>query len=380
MLSSLLPGVRELRGPLAAGYLWLVVFWLALGDELPTGEESKSAALDRAYRLEPVLSAVGLAVVVSVAAYVIGSIVIDVQVRMAQVATAGVRPPGVRVRSDLDFIKREKRRLILMPVLAGVGWFAITDWLVPDSTLAKVALGVLAVAYVAFNLYWTQEGDGPRGKWVNVFRNRHVRAEPLKVTSQGRGELVRWLHQAVAGPRAVGADIAPPALAFMTDNRNLLKTRVLAGSEALHSEVDRPDAEATFRMAIWPPLGVLAIYLAAAVNPLWLLALVVPAILAWQWVSLREQANDALVTVLASSEDLGRPVVQHVREDVVRRRARETVGGDSDVVDVTTDIQGETYRHTALVETADGRRFEVQLDYGFNVLASEEQPAATERR
>jgi hypothetical protein len=81
MVSSVLPGLRELRAPLAAGYLWLVTAWLVLGDKLPTAMEVKPAPLDRLYRLEPVLSDVGLAVVASVVAYVVGSIAIDVQVR-----------------------------------------------------------------------------------------------------------------------------------------------------------------------------------------------------------------------------------------------------------------------------------------------------------
>lgn len=37
MLANTLPGIREIRGPLAAGYLWLVFGWLALGG--PTSSE-----------------------------------------------------------------------------------------------------------------------------------------------------------------------------------------------------------------------------------------------------------------------------------------------------------------------------------------------------
>lgn len=76
MLGNVLPGLRELRAPLAAGYLWLLFAWLVWGDELPTSKEVRSdPALDRLYELEPVISSIGLAVVASVAAYMVGSIV-----------------------------------------------------------------------------------------------------------------------------------------------------------------------------------------------------------------------------------------------------------------------------------------------------------------
>jgi hypothetical protein len=57
-------------------------------------------------------------------------------------------------------------------------------------------------------------------------------------------------------------------------------------------------------MALWPPLAAVAIYLALWVNPLWLLALMLPAFLSVQWISLRRQANDALITAVATRPEL----------------------------------------------------------------------------
>src|SRR5688572_24765299 len=91
MLASVLPGVRELRAPLAAGYLWLLFVWLVWGDDLPTKAEATDTAFERLDELEPVLTAVGLAVVASVGAYVLGSIVIDVQVAIGRLAFALVK-------------------------------------------------------------------------------------------------------------------------------------------------------------------------------------------------------------------------------------------------------------------------------------------------
>ena len=65
MLSSLVPGLRELRAPLAGGYLWLISIWLIFGDALPgRSEVEQSGPLNRLYELEPLISTFGLAVAV----------------------------------------------------------------------------------------------------------------------------------------------------------------------------------------------------------------------------------------------------------------------------------------------------------------------------
>jgi hypothetical protein len=92
---------------------------------------------------------------------------------------------------------------------------------------------------------------------------------------------------------------------YLDSNRELLKTRLIDASESLHSELDRPDAEATFRMALWPPLTTLIVYLALEVSPWWWFALVVPALLVWQWISLRRKANDKLVAAFVARDELG---------------------------------------------------------------------------
>jgi pimeloyl-ACP methyl ester carboxylesterase len=96
--------------------------------------------------------------------------------------------------------------------------------------------------------------------------------------------------------------ITEPALEWIDKNRRVVKTRLLDLSQALHSEVDRPDAEATFRMGLWPPFAAIALYLAVAESPLWALGLALPIVLAVQWLALRRTANDALVTAIAAKD------------------------------------------------------------------------------
>lgn len=62
MLASLLPGLRDLRTPLAAGYIWLVAVWVALEPRIPNSPDGDSVlgSFDRARRGLTV-AAVGLA-------------------------------------------------------------------------------------------------------------------------------------------------------------------------------------------------------------------------------------------------------------------------------------------------------------------------------
>jgi len=71
VLSSLLPGLRDLRGPLAGGYLWLLNLWLLFGDRIPT-QDTATGLFKQIYALEGVISQFGLVVALSFSAYLAG--------------------------------------------------------------------------------------------------------------------------------------------------------------------------------------------------------------------------------------------------------------------------------------------------------------------
>ena len=72
ILSNLVPGIRELRAPLAAGYLWLLCGWLMFGPFTPRDEATRTLA--DLYELSDQATAIGLGVAVSFAAYLAGSV------------------------------------------------------------------------------------------------------------------------------------------------------------------------------------------------------------------------------------------------------------------------------------------------------------------
>ena len=73
MLSNVLPGLREIRAPLTAGYIWLITAWLLFHSSFPTEQEAEGGPLEPFFDLGGVVSAFGLTVVLSVLAYLIGS-------------------------------------------------------------------------------------------------------------------------------------------------------------------------------------------------------------------------------------------------------------------------------------------------------------------
>jgi hypothetical protein len=263
-----MPGLRELRAPLAAGYLWLLIAWMTIG--APSRNEVSSAAIRRVYDLEPLVSDLGIAVIVSVVAYTIGAIALDVGSRLGEWA--------------------DER---------AVDWWSY---------------GTLF--------------EQPRRAWAWIRRlPARLRPRPYMTPKESVGEgqlssvLLKGLRASGREPASYPVDIATP----FRSTRELVKVRLLDLSPALHSEVDRPDAEATFRLAIWPPLTVLSIYLASTVSLWWLLALLLPAALAWQWTSLRRRADEALMMAIAAREELQPPLVERLALELESRRQLMTV-------------------------------------------------------
>jgi hypothetical protein len=75
MLASLLPGLREVRTPLAVGYLWLLNIWLLLGGRITTAMTGKGVLVDRLDGLVKFFGQGAAVAAVSFAAFLLGSIV-----------------------------------------------------------------------------------------------------------------------------------------------------------------------------------------------------------------------------------------------------------------------------------------------------------------
>jgi len=72
MLTNLLPGLRDLRAPLSAGYLWLAAGWLYFAPQLPGSVDDAQGVLKDIYRVIQASSTVAVAAGLTFAAYIIG--------------------------------------------------------------------------------------------------------------------------------------------------------------------------------------------------------------------------------------------------------------------------------------------------------------------
>jgi hypothetical protein len=77
VLVSLLPGLRDLRTPLAVGYLWLIGLWLWFGDSFPRrAADVPDATLRSLFELSTAVGASVVLAAVSFAAYLLGTMLL----------------------------------------------------------------------------------------------------------------------------------------------------------------------------------------------------------------------------------------------------------------------------------------------------------------
>lgn len=83
-LTNLLPGLRDLRGPLAVGFIWLFLGWLAvILDVIDFGDDIKSFALNPPFG-DSVVANSALVATLSISAYLIGIVSIRAITPIAQ--------------------------------------------------------------------------------------------------------------------------------------------------------------------------------------------------------------------------------------------------------------------------------------------------------
>ncbi len=286
MLTTLLPGLRELRAPLAAGYIWLLAWWLAFEPRLAARAEATDV-LSSLYRLDDALSGFGLAAVASFVAYLAGSLSMTLFSR------------GLKslFRGKVALADEESR-------------------LEPLSASALRALGHLARETRERMESSLALSDTRPSELVGELRgyppSRHPAIAPPGFHSR-RARLRRRLGR-LARPAMLTADSTTPDPDAVTEARLLraavddlpqvLQVRLLGRDPDLFAAVDRHRAEVEFRLAVIPPVLALA---AVAVTRLsfWYavlaaaLGVVAAAGLFWDALNRERASNDILADALA---------------------------------------------------------------------------------
>jgi hypothetical protein len=284
VFASLLPGLRDVRAPLAAGYLWLVVVWVVFEPAVPE-RAAADGVMASLYRAGDVLSVLGLGIALSFAAYLLGSLSTSILTPLLR----GLFPLAWHVESDR---------------------FGRTAPRVPLSPQGRAALNQVVRSgreQLTFSLALS-------GTDVDGFLETQPDATPQVEPSPRRPVWRRAPQRDRRRPAVAVGGMQPQdrvarregilARVVLRDLDVVATTRLLGRDQELYSAVDRQRAEVEFRLAVIPPLLVLVISLGARSDP-WLLWLLVPlgAILAWglfdSAVRSEREANEILLDSIA---------------------------------------------------------------------------------
>jgi hypothetical protein len=263
MLAGLIPGIREIRAPLAAGYLWLFALWLALKPSLPSKDEATGVVAD-VIDLADAATPVAVAVAVSFAAYLIGSI--------------------------SDIVLRAGRSV----------W---TEWAerLPD------AIRVLATRHDYGRGMSTLRASNRGYDSLDSAAVERVREVESRLAGKNRTledlppDLIKPISEFDAYTRAEGGGPAPETLArYALINRTfdelpVIATRLMGEQPELFSAVDRLRSEADLRRSVVPPLVALIAVLVVRSHWAWIFGLIVVVLIAYQGRQREQEAGDLVI-------------------------------------------------------------------------------------
>ena len=320
MLTSLLPGLREVRAPLAAGYLWLLAAWLLLFPRFPTPGQQWGEWFPALAKLGDVLGGVAVLAAVSFVAYLVGCLATFFT---EQLVDAAVRRSNRILPLLTDLMAHIGRGLLELEV-------DTIHQLVrgspakrfPDSTHKKDPEEKTAVS-LAFEGKQVTPSEQLLAR-LESYESRPIPARPEPETQKflrtsAPGSPSQDEREATEARRERQRDRWQddlPDLAnylvrstqtvwkSLTDNRSL--SRLAEASAALFNRVDRLLAESAFRVAITLPMMFVTVGLtwhSSAVPSEWLVATastasILAVFLTWQGWNQRIEAMGILVDAI----------------------------------------------------------------------------------
>jgi hypothetical protein len=264
VLLNILPGFRELRAPLAAGYLWLLAGWLGLGDSISLPDQAQDF-LDQ-------FSGLGNAAALTFAAYIAGSFLTDllrpvwndmIHLRLSEQAAVHYR------RKQLERRQWEHAQSSKHPPKT-------SDW-GPD---------------------WEAEsGRAEAQAHVAVDATTDVRrTEPISL--RGLLTLAGFYldHERAVGPHR-------ELVKRTVSELDIARFRLISEQPELFNQVDRLRGEGEFRLAVAAPLAAVAMTLCFTEDAWWFVALLLPvAVFAWKGMDRLEESGDRVADALRAGK------------------------------------------------------------------------------
>lgn len=292
LFGSLIPGVREVRAPLAAGYLWLICGWLMFGGSVPSAKGE--GPYERLVEIGSAVGPVGLALAASVAAYLAGSLIQAGFRRVWSQATARFSPLRLDEEQHVLFeelAKSEEPRdlLTILEVADPFQEASLDRPFFRDLSVAvwEIADRELMESFRQLQLAVRTVSDRTRDTLVSSF-GMHARTPVVRLPIRGP-----------AGP--ADAEYVIPHFLPSRDllgQISLLQTRLMETAESTGAQIERLHAEAEFRFTIAPPLAVLVLILTLGVSLWWTFGLIIPVALVIQGISLSQQGAEEVLDAL----------------------------------------------------------------------------------
>jgi hypothetical protein len=330
VLANLLPGIREVRTPLAAGYLWLAFLWLATGGLPDVADSPLVRSVQRLLAgAGPLASVAALALV----AYLTGVVsvagtnyILDL---VAKLRNRKLRGWIGGYRSDhFGLLGRVAAAKAAVKEGEGVVIRRLTDHVILDlgredgtgfvrtilRSEAEAAASTLDDAIGEFER-WLKDQRNPIDmdavggsvayqQFVTAYR-RHV---AQLSTADDQEPVMQDAHQIVRF--SVAAELSRR----LRDDMPFLLTRLIGVESDLYAAIDRQSAEGEFRAGVSLPLAALVSVVGATYEPILLSALFLPTALFWLGIRRHREAQTTLAQALYAgrvwSPVLGGPAPQ----------------------------------------------------------------------
>jgi hypothetical protein len=271
IISNLLPGLRDLRAPLAAGYLWVVGLWLLLVDIVPP-HGSATGVLAHIYALANYLGQGTVLAAVSFTAYLIGSVLsVDadgpIATRSAKVAK------NVRLRTPRLLRPDGSRRFTARP------------------SPSKDPLVTRFNDRLSERVIWDTQ---------NYIRRLRKDLLPLSAPSSMSAQpdddapLKEWNEDLEHWVDSVWEFQVFQMLANLIAETRQLVTRLRVTSPPLFDQYDRARGEAEFRLSVSFPIAFIIGVLAWKWTLLWLLAFPAVILIMNSGIGRAREATDVL--------------------------------------------------------------------------------------
>jgi hypothetical protein len=267
MFATVLPGVRYIRTPLTVGYIWFLALWFALSHHLPAPSRASGVLAD-IYRISHIVGPAGTGVAVSVAAYVVGILLVPLSFKIIQVSGTALRwtaaaalTPGHR--------RYESAQLALRNVVAE----RLSARFCSDEKFRSAVLDAAAAM--------PDSGD-------ILPRERPLLEQLALSNGYTRYQLVFDT-----------VDLSP-LVNDIHGELSYIARRLHGQNTDIYQDYDRLQAEADFRLAIFFPIASLFGVLAIRWEPLWWIGTAVAFALLYVGVASRMQAEQMLATAMAA--------------------------------------------------------------------------------